>query len=71
MDAEPLVALVSADLEKEAGALLPPRRTLCVFACTNVATVVGVNISLAVNAASINAEANALAAQYLGAVQIH
>ncbi len=71
MDAEPLVALVSADLESEAGALLPARRTLCVFACTNVVTVVGVNISLAVNAASINAGADALAAQYLGAVQLH
>jgi hypothetical protein len=71
MDAEPRVELASADLEREAGALLPPRRTLCVFACTNVVTVVGVNISLAVNAASINAEADALAAQYLGAVQLH
>jgi hypothetical protein len=71
MDSEPLVALASADLEHEAGALLPPRRTLCVFACPNVVTVVGVNVSIAVNAASINAEANALAQQYLGAVQIH
>lgn len=71
MDAQPLVELASADLEREAGALLPARRTLCLFACTNVVTVVGVNISLAVNAASVNAEANALAAQYLGAVQVH
>lgn len=71
MDPETLVELASADLEREAGALLPSRSTLCVFACTNVVTVVGVNISLAVNAASINAEANALAAQYLGAAQLH
>jgi hypothetical protein len=71
MVTESQVVLDRADLEHEAGALLPPRRTLCVFACPNVVTVVGVNVSLAVNAASINAQADALAAQYLGAVQLH
>jgi len=71
MSAEPQNVLAGADLDHEAGALLPPRRTLCVFACPNVVTVVGVNVSLAINAASINAQADALAAQYLGAVQIH
>ena len=45
--------------------LLPRRETLCLFACTNVVNVVGVNIAIAVNAASINASANALAMQYL------
>jgi hypothetical protein len=34
-----------------------------------VVNVVGVNVSIAVNAASINAEAHALAQQYLDAAQ--
>ena len=49
--------------------LLPRRETLCYFACTNVVNIVGVNIALAVNAASINAQANAMASQYLTAAQ--
>ena len=49
--------------------LLPRRETLCLFACTNVINVVGVNIAIAVNAASINASANALALQYVAAAQ--
>lgn len=39
------------------------------FACTNVVNVVGVNLAIAVNAASINASANALAWQYVAAAQ--
>ncbi|MGZ5416763.1 MAG: hypothetical protein ACXWDI_06265 [Nocardioides sp.] len=69
MHTEPLAALGSTDLELEVATLLPPRETLCAFGCTNVVNVVGVNVSIAVNAASINAEANALATQYLSAVQ--
>ena len=38
--------------------------------CVNVTTVVGVNLAIAVNAASINASANALAAQYLTSVGV-
>jgi len=49
--------------------LLPRRETLCYFACTNVVNVVGLNIAIAVNAASINANAQALAMQYTTAVQ--
>jgi hypothetical protein len=65
----PSAVLVGADLDLEEAALLPPRETLCAFACTNVVNVVGVNVSIAINAASINAQANAIAAQYLSAAQ--
>lgn len=67
---EPSPAWDGADLELEEAVLLPPRETMCAFACTNLVNVVGVNVSIAVNAASINAEANALAQQYLGAAQL-
>jgi hypothetical protein len=59
------------DIELEEATLLPRRETLCAFGCVNVTNVVGVNVAIAVNAASINAEANALASQYLNAVQLH
>ena len=62
--------VLSADeLRAQSVQLLPRRETLCFFACTNVVNVVGVNIAIAVNAASINASANALAWQYLAAAQ--
>ncbi len=62
--------VLSADeLRVQSVQLLPRRETLCLFACTNVVNVVGVNIAIAVNAASINASANALAWQYLAAAQ--
>jgi hypothetical protein len=62
--------VVGADeLDVQAAQLLPRRETLCYFACTNVVNVVGINIAIAVNAASIHASANAMAAQYIGAVQ--
>jgi hypothetical protein len=46
--------------------LLPSRQTMALI---NVAPVIGVNIALAVNAATINSTANAVAAQYLVSVQ--
>ncbi len=66
----PEIAL--ADLDAEAASLLPRRETLsCQFACINVTNVVGVNLALAVNAATINSQAEALAMQYLAATQVH
>ena len=56
------------DLDRETVQLLPQRETLCQFACTNVVSVVGVNVSLALNAATINSSADAVAQQYLSAV---
>jgi hypothetical protein len=61
--------VTAEEIRSQTAQLLPRRETLCYFACTNVVSVVGINISIAVNAASINASANALAAQYIGAVQ--
>lgn len=58
------------ELAAEAALLLPPRETLgCKVGCVNVATVVGVNLAIAVNAASVNSSAYALAMQYLAASQ--
>jgi hypothetical protein len=60
-----------ADLDAESATPLPRRETLsCQFACINVTNVVGVNLAIAVNAATINSEANALAMQYLTSVQM-
>lgn len=56
-----------AEIDAEHVELLPRRETLCQFACTNVVNVVGVNVSIAVNAASIHASANALAQQHIAA----
>ena len=53
-----------AELESQGAALLPSRDTLCYFGCITVAPVVGVNIALAINAATINSSATALAGQY-------
>lgn len=63
-----LPALQLAELDQETAQLLPRRETLCQFACTNVVNVVGVNVSIAVNAATISSSANALAQQYVNAV---
>ncbi len=50
---------------------LPRRETLsCQFACVNVINVVGVNLAISVNAATINSQANAIAMQYLAGVQM-
>lgn len=60
--------VVRADeLDTQTAHMLPQRETLCMFACTNVVNVVGVNIAIAVNAGSIHASANAIAQQYLSA----
>ena len=64
--------LVMADLDAETATPLPRRETLsCQFACVNVTNIVGVNLALAVNAATIGSQANALALQYLASVQMH
>jgi hypothetical protein len=62
-------ALTAEEIQGQSVQLLPRRETLCYFACTNVVTVVGVNLAIAVNAASINASAQALAMQYTTTVQ--
>ena len=63
--------LAMADLDAETATPLPRRETLsCQFACVNVTNVVGVNLALAVNAATIDSQANALAMQYLASVQM-
>jgi hypothetical protein len=59
------------ELRSQDAQLLPRRETLCYFGCVNVSNVVGVNISIAVNAATINSQANALAMQYLVSAQHH
>ena len=60
-----------ADLDHETATALPRRETLsCQFACVNVTNVVGVNLALAVNAATINSQAEALAMQYLASAQV-
>ncbi len=58
-----------ADVEAETAQLLPRRETLCYVACTNVTSIVGLNLAIAINAASINASANAVALQYVASVQ--
>lgn len=55
------------ELEMETAELLPGRETLYAFGDINVAPVVGVNIAIAVNAATINSHANAVANQILAA----
>jgi hypothetical protein len=60
-----------AELDRETATPLPRRETLsCQFACINVTNVVGVNLALAVNAATINSQAQAFALQYLASVQM-
>ena len=63
--------VTTADLDAQTAVALPRRETLsCQFACVNVVNVVGVNLAISVNAASINAQANAIALQYLAGVQM-
>ena len=59
--------LRTEELDAQQAELLPARETL--FFDVNVAPVIGVNVALAINAASIGAHANALAAQQLSALQ--
>jgi len=61
-------AVTEAELDGQAVELLPRRDTLCQIGCVNVNTIVGVNLAFAINAASVNTTANALAAQYLVAL---
>ena len=59
-----------SDLDAESAVALPRRETLsCQYACINVTNVVGVNLAIAVNAATINSQAHALAMQYLASAQ--
>ena len=57
------------ELDTQVAALLPRRDTLCYVGCINVTNVVGVNLAIAINAASINTSATAWAGQYLAAWQ--
>lgn len=59
------LVLTRDELDGECAELLPRRDTLCYVGCVNVTTVVGVNLAFAINAASVNATANAFAGQYL------
>jgi hypothetical protein len=63
------VVVTTAELDGEAVELLPRRDTLCRFGCVDVTTVVGINLAFAVNAATANSTANAIAAQYLVAIR--
>ena len=64
--------IAMAQLDAETATPLPRRETLsCQFACVNVTNVVGVNLALAINAATINSQAQALALQYLASTQVH
>lgn len=68
MSTYPVIGL--DELESQFVELLPRRETLtCSVGCVNVGNVVGVNVAIAVNAASIDAHANAIATQYLGLTQ--
>jgi hypothetical protein len=63
-----LPVMRAEELETQHVELLPARETMaaCYFACTTVVNVIGVNLAIAINAASINASANATATQALG-----
>jgi len=56
------------ELDEQTAALLPTRDTLCYIGCVSVTNVIGVNLAFAINAASVNTTANAIAAQYLAAL---
>ena len=64
------VVIVTDELTTESAVLLPSRDTLsCQYGCVNVTNVIGVNLALAVNAASVNSVSAAVATQYLGSSQ--
>jgi hypothetical protein len=66
----PVIGL--AELDVQVAVPLPRRETLsCQFACLNLTNVVGVNLAIAVNAATINSQANAIAMQWLASSQIN
>ncbi|MBO0882521.1 MAG: hypothetical protein J2P17_19750 [Mycobacterium sp.] len=62
-------AMDLAEIDAQTACLLPMRETLCTFGCTNIVTVVGINLAIAINAASINSSATAFAFQQIGAWQ--
>lgn len=69
MSRRPEMAL--AELDAQTAVPLPCRETMsCQIGCVNVTNVVGVNLAVAINAATINSQANALAMQYLSSVQV-
>jgi hypothetical protein len=55
-----------AELDEQNIEMLPVRNTMALI---NISNVIGVNIALAINAASINASASATATQALGSFQ--
>ena len=61
-----LEVLTVDELDRIGGELLPPREALALF---NIVNITAINISIAVNAASIQAAATATAGQQIGAVQ--
>lgn len=65
----PRLVIGFEELESQDAQVLPRRETLCTVGCVNVTNVVGVNVAIAVNAATINSQANALAMQYLASAQ--
>ena len=58
--------LCDAELDAQSVELLPARETLLNI---NIANVIGVNLALAINAASIGASATSLAGQQIAAMQ--
>jgi hypothetical protein len=64
-----LPAVRRDQLDRQTAELLPARETLCQAFCINVAPVVGVNLAIAVNAATINSNATAIANQAIGVWQ--
>ncbi|WP_411375495.1 hypothetical protein ACLH0K_03610 [Arthrobacter sp. MPF02] len=60
-------ALLPGELDAEVLELLPARETLCIN--INVAPVVAVNLSFAINAGTINSVANSAAVQELLVLQ--
>ena len=58
--------LTMEDLAEQYGELLPQRAAL---ALVNIANITAVNIALAINAATINSQANAFAGQAIFAAQ--
>ena len=62
----PPTALTVDELDRTTGELLPPREALALFNITNITAI---NLSIAVNAATINSAANSLAAQQIAALQ--
>lgn len=61
--------VTEAELVAQHAAMLPARQTLCSFGCVNITNIVGVNIAIAVNAATVNSYAGAVAQQYLSSWQ--